>query len=80
VYNTLNLFVEKGLLRALTLAEGKVLFDPKTEPHHHVVDAESGRLHDVPWEAFEVRGVDRLRGWEVSDYQVVVKARPRKRR
>ena len=31
VYNTLNLFVEKGLLRALVLAEGKVVFDPKIE-------------------------------------------------
>jgi Fe2+ or Zn2+ uptake regulation protein len=28
VYNTLNLFVEKGLLRQLALSEGSVVFDP----------------------------------------------------
>ena len=36
VYNTLNLFVEKGLLRALTLAEDSVVFDPNVERHHHL--------------------------------------------
>src|SRR5687767_12575599 len=46
VYNTLNLFVEKGLLRALVLAEGRVVFDPKLEPHHHFIDEDSGTIHD----------------------------------
>lgn len=44
VYNTLNLFVEKGLLRALTLAEDSVVFDPNVERHHHLVDEESGAI------------------------------------
>ena len=35
VYNTLNLFVEKGLLRQFVLTEGRVVFDPKIEDHHH---------------------------------------------
>src|SRR5438105_1005131 len=54
VYNTLNLFVEKGLLRELIVSEGNVVFDPKTDRHHHFIDEESGRIHDVPWEALEV--------------------------
>ena len=29
VYNTLNLLVQKGLLRQLVLTEGRVVFDPK---------------------------------------------------
>jgi Fur family transcriptional regulator, iron response regulator len=33
VYNTLNLFVEKGLLRELHLAPDSVLFDSNTERH-----------------------------------------------
>ena len=28
IYNTLNLFVEKGLLRQFVLTEGRVVFDP----------------------------------------------------
>src|SRR3954447_13068401 len=38
VYNTLNLFVEKGLVRQHVLAEGKVVFDPKVENHHHFIE------------------------------------------
>ena len=54
VYNTLNLFTDKGLLRELVLSEGKVVFDPKLEPHHHFLDDESGEIVDVPWSALDV--------------------------
>lgn len=75
VYNTLNLFVRKGLLRQLQLAEGSVSFDPKLEPHHHFIDDASGRVIDVPWDALEVRRVEALRGLEVREYQVVLRGR-----
>lgn len=75
VYNTLNLFVEKGLLQQLVLAEGSVVFDPKVEPHHHFMDEDSGRIHDIPWEMLEVKNVDRLRGFDVRSYQVVLRGR-----
>lgn len=75
VYNTLNLFVQKGLLLELVLAEGSVVFDPKTERHHHFIDETSGRIHDVPWDALEVRQVDALRGFDVQQYQVVLRGR-----
>jgi Fe2+ or Zn2+ uptake regulation protein len=38
VYNTLKLFVEKGLLRELVLAPGCIVYDPKMEPHHHFIE------------------------------------------
>lgn len=75
VYNTLNLFVAKGLLRQLVLAEGKVVFDPKVDRHHHFVDERTGRIHDIPWEALEVRNLETLDGFEVKEYQVVVRGR-----
>jgi Fur family iron response transcriptional regulator len=81
VYNTLNLFVEKGLLRQFVLAEGRLVFDPHLAPHHHFVDDASGTIHDVPWEALEVRRVEKLQGLDVSEYQVVLRGRrspPRK--
>ena len=75
VYNTLNLFVRKGLLRELVLAEGKVVFDPRVEPHHHFIDESSGAIHDVPWDALEVRHVNELKGLAVREYQVVLRGR-----
>jgi Fur family transcriptional regulator, iron response regulator len=72
VYNTLNLFVEKGLLQALVISEGKVVFDPKTERHHHFIDDESGRIHDIPWDSLQVKNVQGLRGFQVRQYQVLL--------
>jgi Fe2+ or Zn2+ uptake regulation protein len=75
VYNTVNLFVEKGLLRQLVLTEGRVVFDPNTENHHHFIDEESGRIHDIPWDAVEVSNVPKLGEFEVREYQVVMRGR-----
>jgi Fe2+ or Zn2+ uptake regulation protein len=75
VYNTLNLFVKQGLLRELLLSEGKVVFDPKITAHHHLIDDLTGKIHDVPWDALEVRRVDSLKGFSVNEYQVVMRGR-----
>lgn len=75
VYNTLHVLVEGGLLRELELAEGRVAYDPKVEPHHHFIDEASGEIRDVPWSALQVRGVDKLEGLEVREYQVVLRGR-----
>lgn len=75
VYNTLNLFVEKGLLRELVLTEGNVVFDPKVEPHHHFIDETTGVIHDLPWDAVKVSNVDALSGFAVREYQVVMRGR-----
>lgn len=75
VYNTLNLFVEKGLLQQLVLSEGNVVFDPNTERHHHFVDDATARIYDVPWEALRVSNVDSLSGYGVREYQVVMRGR-----
>lgn len=75
VYNTLNLFVRKKILRQLILAEGKVVFDPHMEAHHHFVDEATGSIEDIPWDALDVRRVEALKGVKVSEYQVVVRGR-----
>ncbi len=56
VYNTLNLFVEKGLVKTQVLREGTVVFDPFTSAHHHFIDEETGEIVDIPWDAVKVEG------------------------
>jgi Fur family iron response transcriptional regulator len=73
VYNTLNLFADKGLLRRLTIAEDSVIFDPRTETHHHFIDEQSGAIHDVPWDRVQVCNIDTLGEFNVHDYQVVMR-------
>lgn len=77
VYNTLNLFVEKGLLRALHLDPESVVFDPKLDTHHHFIDEETGAIHDVPWEKVQVCDIA-LPEYDVHDYMVVMRGVPRK--
>jgi Fe2+ or Zn2+ uptake regulation protein len=81
VYNTLNLFVNKGLLREYVITEGRVVFDPNVKAHHHFIDDTTGRIHDVPWNKVQVCNVENLKDYEIHDYQVVMrgKMKPSKR-
>ncbi len=79
VYNTLNLFVEKGLLRTQVLKEGTVVFDPHVERHHHFVDEATGEIVDIPWGALRISGANALDGFDVHEFQVVLRGRRRKR-
>lgn len=77
VYNTLNLLVEKGLIRQQVLREGTIIFDSHVAAHHHFVDEETGEIYDVPWEAVQVSGAEQLVGFEVHEFQVVMRGRRR---
>jgi len=80
VYNTLNLFVAKGLLRTLALSDEAVVFDPNVERHHHFVDESTGQIHDVPWDRVQVCKIEGLTEYEIHDYQVVMRGRRKARR
>jgi Fe2+ or Zn2+ uptake regulation protein len=77
VYNTLHLFVKKGIVRELVLAENKIVYDPKLDRHHHVIDERTGAIHDLEWNALRVEDVGSLYGWDVSEYSVVLRGKPR---
>jgi Fe2+ or Zn2+ uptake regulation protein len=75
VYNTLNLFAEKGLVRELHLSPDSVVFDANTDAHHHFIDEETGRIYDIPWEKVAMRKLPKVDGFEIHDYQVVMRGR-----
>jgi Fe2+ or Zn2+ uptake regulation protein len=79
VYNTLNLLVEKGLIGMQTIKEGAVVFDPNVHRHHHFIDEETGEIHDIPWNQLEVKGKEKLRKFEIYEFQVILRGR-RKRK
>ena len=76
IYNTLHLFVEHGLLKALDIAEGHTVYDPCMDPHHHFVDDDTGYIHDVPLDAVSVTHQP-LDGFDVREVQVVLRGRSR---
>ena len=76
VYNTLKLLVRQGMLRAISVEEGAVHYDPWLEPHPHFLDTHEHRLMDIPEEeilAFEHR-LDESR-FAVEDVQVLFRGR-----
>ncbi len=48
VYNTLNLFVERGLIREVIAHPNKVFYDANTAPHYHFYHVDTGELTDIP--------------------------------
>lgn len=57
VYNTLNLFVQKGLIREVIADPNKVFYDPNTTPHHHVYDVVNGTLTDIDASSVRIDGL-----------------------
>jgi Fe2+ or Zn2+ uptake regulation protein len=47
VYNTLNTFIEKGLVSSLTITPEELRYDYITIPHHHLLCKRCGRIIDV---------------------------------
>lgn len=77
IYNTLSLFVRKGLVREVIADPTKVFYDPNTRPHHHFYDTETGRLIDIDGEQVKVMGLPPLpEGTELEGVDVVVRLRP----
>jgi len=78
VYNTLNLFLEKRLLQQIPIGEEKAIFDPDLSPHHHLLEEETGVVHDIPWEAIDIPRIETVEGFEVTNFQVVMRGRRKK--
>ena len=77
VYNTLRLFVDKGLLRPFQFEGGPTVYDANVERHHHFIDEDSGEVVDLAWDALEVRRIDDLPDFAVASYMVVVRGKRR---
>jgi Fur family transcriptional regulator, iron response regulator len=77
VYNTLKLFLEKKLIRELVVDPAKVVYDPNTEPHHHLYDVVTGQLTDIPADNIRVLGLPPLPQGTVADgVDIIVRTRP----
>jgi len=78
VYNTLKLFLERKLIRELVVDPAKIVYDPNTEPHHHLYDVVTGRLTDVPADNIRVLGLPPLPQGTVADgVDIIIRTRPR---
>jgi Fur family iron response transcriptional regulator len=76
IYNTLNLFVDCGLVREVHVDSSRVYYDPTMTPHHHIFNVDTGELIDIPYDSVRLASVPELPpGTESAGVEVVVKVR-----
>ena len=76
VYNTLNLFLEKKLIREVIVDPSKVFYDPNTAPHHHFYNVDTGELTDIEADAIAIAGLPELPAGMVTEgVDVIVRIR-----
>ncbi len=78
VYNTLNLFCRKGLLREVIVDPARVFYDSTPEPHHHFYDIDTGELQDIPADEVAFSRLPPLpEGTDTDSVEVVIRVRSR---
>ncbi len=76
VYNTLNLFRDRGLIREVIVDPKRVFYDPNTEPHHHLYNVDTGELTDIAAEDLRISGMPVLPpGMVTEGVDVIVRIR-----
>ena len=76
VYNTLNLFLGKKLIREVIVDPSKVFYDPNPDPHHHFYNVDTGELTDIDARDIWVSGLPPLpRGMATEGVDIIVRIR-----
>jgi Fur family iron response transcriptional regulator len=76
VYNTLNLFAARGLLRQINIDSTRACFDSNTGLHYHFHNLDTGELTDVGIPEVEFRRLPDLpAGTELAGVDVVIRVR-----
>lgn len=76
VYNTLNLFVAKNLIREVIVDPTRVFYDPNTSGHYHIYDVETGELTDIDAAEVRIEGLPALpNGMVVQGVDIIIRVR-----
>ena len=76
VYNSLNLFGERGLVRECLVDPERRFYDSTISPHHHFYNADTGELSDIPPDTVEVVGLPELpAGTQMESAELIVRIR-----
>jgi Fur family iron response transcriptional regulator len=76
VYNTLNLFAARGLVRQINLDATRACFDSNSRFHHHFHNVDTGELTDVAVPGIELPRLPELpRGTELAGVDIVIRVR-----
>jgi Fur family transcriptional regulator, peroxide stress response regulator len=72
VYNTLNLFVQEGIVRALNIDSNELRYDHDISQHGHFKCKECGEVYDFSMNTELLQDL-RLKNFVLDDYQFSIK-------
>ncbi|HSG57904.1 MAG TPA: Fur family transcriptional regulator [Woeseiaceae bacterium] len=76
VYNTLNLFADRGLVKEVMVDPVRKFYDSTTHPHHHFFNVDSGELSDIPEGQVSFGNLPELpEGTERESVEVLIRVR-----
>lgn len=75
VYNSLKLFVEKGLLREIFIDSSRTYYDSNTSRHHHYYNIDTGDLGDLMEELSYLPDAYLPYGTSLENVDIVVRVR-----
>lgn len=72
LYNTLNLFVEKGIVTPITIAENELRYDADTSVHGHLRCNRCGQIFDIWLDAasLDLKGTE---GFKIEESHIYFK-------
>lgn len=78
VYNTLNLFCRRGILREVAVDPTRVLYDSTTSVHHHFYNEQTGELTDIDPAEVQLPRLPKLPdGTRAESVELIIRVRPR---
>lgn len=81
VYNTLNLFGERGIVREVMVDPERKFYDSTTHSHHHFYNVDTGELRDIPDSEVRFSELPQLpKGTESDSVEVLIRVRDRKKK
>ncbi len=76
VYNTLNLFDARGLVKERSFDPERRYYDSVTVPHHHFFNVDTGELTDIPADAITLEKIPDYEGQgRLESVEVLIKIR-----
>lgn len=76
VYNTLNLFADRGLIRECVIDPERRYYDSNKDRHHHFYNVDTGELTDIEPDQIKFTGLPEFPGGgELESVEVLIKLR-----
>ena len=73
IYNTLHSFVEKKILKLISVKEGKTIFCTNMKNHYHFFNSKTGKLTDIPYEKIKIKKLPKPpKGTKIDNIEITI--------